>query len=469
MGEVYRVPCERPSGRHRVAPPTARKQPRLGTERMRARRPKEIRIVITHPAVVRVGTNLLLLALLIAALFTLEPSDSDWGLVAIQAVKYSPIIAAAASAVCLLVSVRGIPVGWPLLFLAALSLWSVSAGFFASVTRGDALSDTFVGRGLCVIAFAPAYMVSLLPGERRYFGRHAGAIIVTTAAVMIPVLVAWRLGFRIVDRFQIYHEEVLYFSAAAGFVVASGRATVRRLGGVPLILACILTIKLTGFGLAVIVATILWLVETAKRPGETYRPLVNRRLLVSQIALGCAATASLLASVFRRFLPSGSREVRLQTYGDRFEEFVASPIWGSMFVGSPIMQVGWLVIPSHSDFMDLLAFGGGIGATLFYAPAVAGVVHGLRSIRRFAVDGDGLGMFGLAVVMSFLFESAFNPVLGQPKLVVVYWTAMGVLLADRRIVGATRRPVGHGHATTEPAALGVRSPVSGIRSSLRRT
>jgi|GEM_PF-1369599 len=438
---------------------------------MKPPRRKDIRIVITHPAIVRAGTNLLLVALFIAAFFTVEPSDTDWGLETIQSAKYAPIIAASASAACYLVGLKGVPLGWPVLFLAALSTACVSAGFFTLMGHNVQLYQTYVGRGLCVITFAPAYMLCLVPKEKKHFGKYAARIMMMAVTVMIPILVAWRLGFRMVNRAHIYHEEVLYFGAAAGFALAVYRPVVRRLGGLALILACILTIKLTGFGLAMIVTMVAWLVETAGRPDESKRPLLNRRLWVSQAVFGGAAIAVSLARVFRRSLPGGSRQVRLETYGVRISEFVASPIWGSLFVGSPVMQIGLTVIPSHSDLLDLLASGGVIGAALFYLPAVAGVIHGIRSVKRFVRDCDGVALFGLAGVSCFLFESAFNPVLGQPKLVVLYWMALGVLLADRAIIGSTNRslPVRHtrvGSLLTGSGGTGVRrmrdnpSPIS---------
>jgi len=405
---------------------------------MKKRRRRDIRIVITHPLLVRSGTNLLLLALFIAAFFTLEPSDTDWGLERVQVAKYAPVIAAAVSAGSLLLGVRRVPVGWPLVSLAAVATACVTAGVYTLIVHKLYLYQTFVGRGVCAIVFLPAYMVCLLPKERRYFGEHARRIVMMAVTVMFPILVAWRLGFHMVDRVHIYHEEVLYFAAAAGFVAAGRNALVRRVGGLMLVLACAMTIKLTGFALAVLVTLMLWLVETSGRPGESKTPLMHRRLWVTQLVFAAGATAALLASEYRHSLPGGTREIRMETYGERFAEFLRSPLWGSMFVGSPVMHTAWLTIPSHSDFLDLLAFGGAIGAGMFYVPVGLAISHGLRSIRRFVAETDGLSLFALTAVVCFLLESAFNPVLSQPKLVSIYWMSLGILLADRTIARAAK-------------------------------
>lgn len=405
---------------------------------MKARSRRDIRIIIRHPGLVRVGTNLLLVALFLAAFYSVDPGKTSWGLTNIKALKYAPIVAAAASTSCYLVGLRGLPVGWPVVVLGVFSVACVAGGVFTLLVRNVQLMETFVGRGFCAIVFLPAYVVCLLPNEKRHFAVWAARICLMAAVVMIPVLVAWRLGYRIVRVPHIYHISAIYFCAAAGFLVADGRAFVRRVGTLTFALACILTVKLTGFGFAAIIGLVLWRVEASRHARESAVRLMNRRVWVTQALTASAVAASVLAVAYRAYLPGGSREVRLQTYGERVSEFVASPLWGSLFFGSPAMHAGALYVPSHSDVLDLLAFGGVLGTALFIVPAVAGVVQGFRFMKPSVSIEDSLSMFGLLTVLCFLFACAVNPLLLDPRFVTVYWIALGVLLADKATAGRRR-------------------------------
>lgn len=407
---------------------------------MNVRRGGNIRIIVRHPKLVRVGTNLLLVSLFAAAFYAVDPGNSSWGFERSQAVsaklvRYAPIIVAAASAFCYLVGVRGIPVGWPVMFLAVFSAACVSGGGVTLFVRHVPFMETFTGRGLCAIPFIPAYVMCLLPAEKRYFAKGAAGICLTAAVVAYPVLVAWRLGYRIVHLRHIYHITAIYFCAAAGFGIADRRAVIRRMATLSFALECVLTIKLTGFGFAAIIAAILWRVETSRHARESRTRLMNRRLWVSQLAVGTLVAAVLLATAYQRYLPGGSREVRLQTYSVRLAEFANSPIWGSLFFGSPTMYAGALYVPSHSDILDLLAFGGLIGTALFLVPAAAGVVHGVRRLKLSVLPEDRLSTFGLITALCFIYQCAVNPVEFDPRFGPVYWIALGVLLADRAVAG----------------------------------
>lgn len=417
---------------------------------MRAHR--NIRIVIRHPGLVRAGSNLLVLGLFLAAFYAADPWNACWGLWPIAPLRYAPILAASASIPCLLLGLRGVPMGWPVLMLGAFAAACVSGGAYTLTTRNASLMESFTGRGLCAITVLPVYMVCLVPKERRHIAKQASRIVSTAALAMVPVLVAWRLGYRFADQAHLYHMSAIYFCSAAGFALADKRPVVRRAATALFGLANVLTVKLTGFGFAAILALLLWRVETFGHSRETGQRRMHRRVLITQIVISTAVAAGLLAAAMRAYLPTGSREVRLQTYAQRLDMFLDDPVFGTFFTGSPIMEVGLLIIPSHSDLLDLLAFGGVIGAALFYAPAMACVVHGVRSIRRFTSTGNGLGMFGLTTVVCFLWQSAANPVLGDPRFITLYWIALGTLLADRVTASHLPAPSGAGSPSPSPGS-----------------
>jgi O-antigen ligase len=190
-----------------------------------------------------------------------------------------------------------------------------------------------------------------------------------------------------------------------------------------------------------IVARLLWQ-HAPDRRGDAR--IVFRRIAVLELGLLCAATAAIAFFVFRDLLPSGSPELRLLTYEQRLLAFRESPLIGTLFQGSPLMELPgrWstLVTPSHSDLLDILAFGGVAGFALFVAPLLVAGRAGWAALRA-APEQRWLGAYSLAVAIVFLVEMAFNPVWDQPKLAFFFWMAVGCLLAFRRPSGPQGSPV----------------------------
>ncbi len=401
------------------------------------------------PGLVRTGSRLLLSALFLTIFYAADISNSSWGTDNVPTLKYGPVVLSALAAGFYMIGAKGVPLGWSAKAVAGFFLFSLAGGSYSFLAHGSSLGETFVGRALCVIPFWPAYFAAFLPKERAYISKWAPRVVWGLVAVMVPVLVLWRLGYRPIKAPHIYHITSVYFTVAAGFALAWTRVLQRRLAVAGMALACALTIKLTGFGFAAILAFVLWRAETVWRPGESRSRVAYRRLLISQAAVGVVLVAAAFAAVQPESLPGGSTEVRLQTYGWRLAEFKESPIWGRMFTGSPIVTVGLLVIPSHSDLLDILAFGGLIGSALFYAPAMAAVGHGFRAMGTYLVRRDTLALYGTTAVLAYLWESAVNPILGDARFIPVYWMALGVMLAAYTtsamstsvMRGATSRPV----------------------------
>lgn len=388
----------------------------------------------------RLGTNLLLAALLLATIFAVDPSDTEWGLQPFAPAKYAPAFLATLALPLYWLGARGFPLATaPFLSAMLFSAFVIAGSVYTIFRHGAELSDSFLGRGLCALPFLPSYMAMYLPTEKRYLERRLAAALVVATVVMVVILVLWRLGVRMVDLKHIYHEQCVYFAAVVGAALADPWAMRRSMLVVFFSLAAAATIKLTGFAFALIGIGALFLVELRSRRRVQQSTAAARRLWVGTVACASFASMATAAIVYQALLPSGSPGVRLVTYGERWELFQTSPLWGQLFVGSPIMRVGLSVLPSHSDTFDVMAFGGVLGLILFLLPCVIALKHAVVSLPDYVARAARMELAATVFVASFLFELTFNPVLNQAKLALPFWFSVACLVVDWRIKAPERQ------------------------------
>ncbi|GAB4524401.1 MAG: hypothetical protein Fur0018_07920 [Anaerolineales bacterium] len=123
--------------------------------------------------------------------------------------------------------------------------------------------------------------------------------------------------------------------------------------------------------------------------------------------------------------------VRATTFEARVVAFQQHPWFGSFFVGDPILRVGDLVIPSHSDVLDLLSFGGILAGFLFFFPVSKILVDALKKFndlgRKLSDPSQWMVVFSIYFVTLFLVTMIVNPILGVPYLGFWFWACLGYL------------------------------------------
>jgi hypothetical protein len=148
------------------------------------------------------------------------------------------------------------------------------------------------------------------------------------------------------------------------------------------------------------------------------------------LALATVAALATIVLWFAELLPSGSPKVRVITYAIRLGQFIGSPLFGKAWIGTPLIELSpTFREPSHSDVLDIAAFGGMVSVLLFCAPLVSYARRARQDLVIFSERRHWLGAFLLAVLIVFLVEMTFNLIWNQPQLVVHFWLAIGFFAA----------------------------------------
>ena len=123
----------------------------------------------------------------------------------------------------------------------------------------------------------------------------------------------------------------------------------------------------------------------------------------------------------------GHTAFRSQLYKYQVQQFLISPLYGELFTAETRVWFGQVPVPTHSDWLDVLAQGGLVGITLFTgAFAYTGCL--LIETRRRTIQSDTvtsqlasyLLLFLVATIISFL----FNPILGTPDIALMIWVTL---------------------------------------------
>ena len=114
--------------------------------------------------------------------------------------------------------------------------------------------------------------------------------------------------------------------------------------------------------------------------------------------------------------------MRLETYALRIATFIRNPLLGDYAGSNMLLRIGYLFwgfdIPSHSDILDILAFFGIVGALIYFYPVL------LVFFRSKLNSSDDV--FYLFILLGFVFLMAFNPVINQPKIIVIYYYVLAL-------------------------------------------
>ena len=384
-----------------------------------------------HAASVGLGARLIYTSVMFLLAMAVDPTDSGLGLP--LTFQFLPaLIAIFGGAAYLAQGFR--PVGgiiWQDIAFAVLITMITLGGASTSYVTGDT-ADSFLRLALSALSYIPIRMMASVPEDLDWFMRKLTWPVIVIGLLMSAQLFYWQIvGPFLTQRSginHIFHEEVFLIGLAT-IVAAIGlvdRPILRVTIMATLILGQFFTFKITGFLTAFATIGILLLIPIHWVSQTPNRSVVLRFLNIIYALIGVGVFLTCLP-MFVDHLPSGSRSVRLYTYAIRWQEFLDAPVFGAMFRGSPLVSVQRqnLIIPSHSDLLDLLAFGGTVGMLALALPVLT-FVFSIFHLRHMTSERL-VALFGYSLVVMLVIVMAFNPVWLQPKMGGFLWMGFAVM------------------------------------------
>ena len=398
-----------------------------------------------HAPSVGMGARLMYASAVFLLALAVDPTDSGLGLP--LTFQFLPsIIAIVGGAIYLVQGFR--PVGgiiWQDITLAILITMITIGGASTTYITGDT-ADSFLRLALSALSYIPLRMMTSVPEDLDWFIRKLMWPVIAIGLLMSAQLFYWQLiGPFLTQRSginHIFHEEVFIIGAAT-IVAAIGlvhRPILRVALMTSLILGQFFTLKITGFLTAFATIGILFLIPSHWVTQSPNRAIVVRFLSAIYALIGVGVFLICLPMIVDH-LPTGSRSVRLYTYAIRWQEFLDAPVFGAIFHGSPLVTVHRqnLIIPSHSDLLDVLAYGGIVGTVALMLPVLSFVVSIVR-LRKMTSDRLA-ALFGFSLVVMLIVVMAFNPVWLQPKMGGFLWLGFAIMAGVLSRVSSQKRPV----------------------------
>jgi hypothetical protein len=389
------------------------------------------------------GCLLVIVAIFICLVLNLDPAADGFGQLRSQPVKYAPSLLMLVAAMAFLIGgtpivIHRSPVFWSAIALCGLQIGGAIATLQIQQVESAA---TFLGRGVA----ATAIFTGMLCGGdwrlRDAILRPVATIALLTTAGGAVIAVLHGSDLFLTDLVQVLHEEHLYIVAGLMLWVAGRPFPLASWIALALIVYIATasgkaTAQLSAliFFMTMFMAPIFISIIDRMRFKRTANPLLVYIMVIAGIAFLLVGLFFVLGLLEAKNLATPN-DLRKLLWGMRWDQFVKSPVIGSLFFGSPVVNIQilpGLQIPTHNDVLDILAFGGFIGLALFLVFPVSIVVSNefwntFRPVEKARTHQLYPGF----VFIAYLVVATANPVFANPFLSVPVWFAMGVLSGSR--------------------------------------
>jgi len=320
--------------------------------------------------------------------------------------------------------------GWPVYVLALLTL---SGSLYARSAQGTV--ETFIPFSLSTVGFPLAVITYYSVSDSAVLVRRYFFLLFLALPYVIPMIVWKRM-----EGGQAFHSEIFLVLPLAQYVfLRSGSAWVRRTA---VLCACAIALALhknIGY-LSLLFCLVYMGVIAYSRSRRPQRSYAHRAAIGFLAFLMVALAISGLAYIVSNrdvYLPTGNVEVRMELYEHALRKFSASPLFGDMFSDPTVVALerriilGRTHVTGHSDWFDVLAHGGLLGATLLALAIGRPLLFAWHVIRKQSDRSDHLDslhvMFAIAVcgTIASMFVSLF---LSLPAA-FLYWYNLGLMIA----------------------------------------
>lgn len=333
---------------------------------------------------------------------------------------------------------------WPIWLLALIMIGGVT--YLRSTQEVD---ETFLPNALAMVSFLVSFVyIRFHPAPLRSIKWLFLALLL--AAAYMSVWIGY-LGF---TGGQAFHVEIfLIVPLAIYFFLALQRRGLAWLLTFILLIVGVLGHKNTGYLITLYTVAHLAVLFYLRGKGHSKNALARMFLHYLLLLLILAAVAAVVFLLYYRdiYLPSGNVEYRTSTYLMAWEKFLSSPVWGTLYADTPIIEfklydVGLANnrLPTHSDILDMLAHGGVLGFLLFLLAITLPIRTAFKALRNSSgtLDpGTRTAIHGLmGLIVAGIIVMSFNPLLLNYVMGSLFWLFQGLLfgisirvLANRNI------------------------------------
>ncbi|MGB2963487.1 MAG: O-antigen ligase family protein [Anaerolineales bacterium] len=146
-------------------------------------------------------------------------------------------------------------------------------------------------------------------------------------------------------------------------------------------------------------------------------------------------------SAVESYFSSGHVDFRYQNIMYQLDVFLQSPIWGQFFTGETGIYfgrtelLGNIYVPTHNDWVDVMAQGGLIGSVLLMGGFLHFIIK-LVKVSKNILQKDSYFFITIRWIMVFstvfVITSSLNSILGSPSIAMIGWFvfALGHKLID---------------------------------------
>lgn len=334
-----------------------------------------------------------------------------------------------------------------LIFLAICML----IGSLIPLSQGERLAESYLGRGANIFAVLCGAIVASNSDSLNRISRIFVIGLAFVSVIGLSMLVAKSLGIMFHDEGHILHIETTIFVAGLIWIARRWASFVFRI----IILITLVwlsvetgkstTMLLAGlFVISTVVPDLLERMSSVKRREPTQAIVVNFSIAFLSLATIAAGTAFFFRTISER-ASRYENDLRIEMWMDRWNDFLNSPVYGSLFTDSPLYHhplLNGMDLSTHNDYLDILASGGVVG---FFCASFAILV--VLTNRRFFADFKNVGRSLTAnssfsfVFICYVVSALGNPFLPIPRLAVIVWFSIGVLAvqASTRFGSSTQR------------------------------
>ncbi len=373
------------------------------------------------------GICFLILATTTSLIYTLDPTGQGFGSALIPTLKYLPYIFSLISVFFLSISIK-IRTDLNTIFLFFFIMFTFTGSLYSFIFTNRPIEDTFLGRALGGCVFFACYYICFNERAISLFIRLYVKMILIFSFMMALILYGHYFGFLYPELTQMYHAEMSIIVASAFIIpILDIKETLKKYAFILLILAGFFDTKTTSVIVSLIAIACFFTIKTfefnskikslSKRIKMVWTVLVYKNIVISSVVI-----CLLSLKIINLRLDERENEVREITMLTRWLEFLDNPIFGTAFTGSPLIEIGTLIIPSHSDLLDLLAFGGLITVVTFVYPISKVVISILINNSE-----DRLIIWLVLVLMLILLTMVVNPILSTPRMGFFFFSTIGLL------------------------------------------